>query len=378
MSASSSTPVRAAYEALAARGALTLDPAQLEAASHFDRIIAELAAARPRRMFGFRQKPRPVRGLYLHGEVGRGKTMLMDLFFAAVPNKEKRRVHFHEFMDEVHQGVAAFRKTTRGSNDNADPIEAVVRPMLKAGLRVLCLDEFHVHDITNAMLLDRLFDKLFAGGVVLVSTSNVVPDGLYKDGLNRQLFLPFIERLKRETEVVGLPSEQDYRRLKFAGQQVYVFGTGPQVAAEMDALWLRLTGGEEGAPGVIESIGREIAVPRIAMGAARFGFADLCDKPLGTRDFVRIAHSFDTLMLEDVPQMDRTRSDAAKRFILLIDSLYDRGVKLAASFAVPLDQLGKDDRTAFEFQRTISRLTEMQSEEYLGKGLREVASEVGA
>ncbi|MBF0677646.1 MAG: AFG1 family ATPase [Devosia sp.] len=378
MSASSSTPVRAAYEALAARGALTLDPAQLEAASHFDRIIAELAAARPRRMFGFREKPRPVRGLYLHGEVGRGKTMLMDLFFAAVPNKEKRRVHFHEFMDEVHQGVAAFRKTTRGSNDNADPIEAVVRPMLKAGLRVLCLDEFHVHDITNAMLLDRLFDKLFAGGVVLVSTSNVVPDGLYKDGLNRQLFLPFIERLKRETEVVGLPSEQDYRRLKFAGQQVYVFGTGPQVAAEMDALWLRLTGGEEGAPGVIESIGREIAVPRIAMGAARFGFADLCDKPLGTRDFVRIAHSFDTLMLEDVPQMDRTRSDAAKRFILLIDSLYDRGVKLAASFAVPLDQLGKDDRTAFEFQRTISRLTEMQSEEYLGKGLREVASEVGA
>ena len=312
-----------------------------------------------------------MRGLYLFGEVGRGKTMLTDLFFAAVPFPQKRRVHFHEFMDEVHQAIAAFRKSPKGSADNADPVEAVVRPILMSGSRVLCLDEFHVHDIANAMLLDRLFEKLFAGGVTLVSTSNVVPDDLYKDGLNRQLFLPFIARLKAETVVVGLPSEQDYRRLKFAGQQVYAFGTGPEIGAVMDRLWLRITGGELGAPGVIESIGREIPVPAMSMGAARFGFADLCEKPLGTRDFVRIAHSFDSVMLEDVPQMDRTRSDAAKRFILLIDSLYDRGVKLAASFAVPLEQLGKDDKTAFEFQRTVSRLTEMQSEEYLGKGLRD-------
>ena len=283
-------------------------------------------------------------------------------------------MHFHEFMDEVHSGIAAFRKSARGKHDNADPIEAVVQPILKSGLRVLCLDEFHVHDIANAMLLDRLFGKLFTGGVTLIATSNVTPDGLYKDGLNRQLFLPFIALLKERTVVAALPSEQDYRRLRFAGQQVYAFGSGPEVDAAMNRMWLRITGGEAGAPGVLESIGRQIAVPLMAMGAARFDFSDLCERPLGTRDFVRIAHQFDSLVLDNVPQMDRTKSDAAKRFILLIDSLYDRGVKLAASFAVPLDQLGADDKTAFEFQRTLSRLTEMQSEEYLGKGLRAAAA----
>jgi cell division protein ZapE len=373
-SSSPAAPVRAAYDQLVARGALSPDPAQVEAVRALDRLLADLIAARPRRVFGFFEKAGAgVRGLYLHGEVGRGKTMLMDLFFSAVPFREKRRVHFHEFMDEVHAGIAAFRKSPRGKHDDADPVEAVVRPILKSGLRLLCLDEFHVHDIANAMLLDRLFAKLFAGGVTLVATSNVVPDGLYKGGLNRQLFLPFIALLKEKTIVADLPSQKDYRRLKFAGQQVYAFGSGPDVSAAMDQMWLRMSGGEPGVPGVVQSIGRQIPVPLVAMGAARFGFSDLCEKPLGTRDFVRIAHQFDSIVLDDVPQMDRTRSDAAKRFILLIDSLYDRGVKLAASFAVPLEQLGADDKTAFEFQRTLSRLTEMQSEEYLGKGLRDAA-----
>jgi len=367
----SSGPVHKAYLDLVERGALTRDPAQLEASTHFDRVLRAVSAKKPKGLFGFWEKPSHVRGLYLVGEVGRGKTMLMDLFFEHLPIREKRRIHFHEFMDEVHSAISAFRKSAQGSGGDADPIEAVTRPILKSGLRVLCLDEFHVHDITNAMLLDRLFGKLFAGGVTLVATSNVVPDQLYKDGLNRQLFLPFIDRLKAETEVVELLSEQDYRRLKFSGQQVYAFGSGPDIEATMDRLWLRITGGERGHPGVVESIGRQIPVPLEALGAARFGFADLCEKPLGTRDFVRIAHHFDSIMLDAVPQMDRTKSDAAKRFILLIDSLYDRGVKLAASFAVPLEALGRDDKTAFEFQRTISRLTEMQSEEYLAKGLRD-------
>ncbi|ODT82901.1 MAG: hypothetical protein ABS76_05075 [Pelagibacterium sp. SCN 64-44] len=373
MTTKSPSPVHAAYDDLVARGALVADPAQSEAASALDHVLADLMAGRRKKRFGLFDKPRPVRGLYLYGEVGRGKTMLMDLFFAAVPFAEKRRVHFHEFMDEVHAGIAAFRKSKKGRDDDADPIAAVVRPLLRSGLRLLCLDEFHVHDITNAMLLDRLFGQLFAGGVTLVATSNVIPDDLYRDGLNRQLFLPFIALLKERTQVVALPSAQDYRRLKFAGQHVYAFGTGPDVRAEMDRLWLRITGGEPGAPGAVESIGRQIAVPLTAMGAARFGFSDLCEKPLGSRDFVRIAHQFDSILIDDIPQMDRTKSDAAKRFILLIDNLYDRGVKLGASFAVPLEQLGRDDRTAFEFQRTISRLTEMQSEDYLAQGLRDAA-----
>lgn len=371
-------PVRAAYENLIARNALISDPAQRDAVAELDRVLADLLAQKPRS--GLRslfEKLKPVRGLYLFGEVGRGKTMLMDLFFAAVPFTEKRRVHFHEFMDEVHTAIAAFRRSARGKADDADPVEAVVKPILRSGLRMLCLDEFHVHDIANAMLLDRLFGKLFAGGVTLVATSNVPPDGLYKDGLNRQLFLPFIAQLKEKTVVAALPSAQDYRRLKFAGQQVYAFGPPAEVRPAMDRLWLRLTGGEQGSPGIVESIGRQIPVPLTAMGAARFAFADLCEKPLGTRDFVRIAHQFDSILIDDVPQMDRTKSDAAKRFILLIDSLYDRGVKLAASFAVPLEELGADDKTAFEFQRTLSRLTEMQSEEYLAKGLRDAAPAEG-
>jgi len=366
-----------AYQALVARGTLSADPAQLEAVLLLDNVLAGLDESRPRGLLDkLLDRPKvPVRGLYLFGEVGRGKTMLMDMFFAAAP-VTKRRVHFHEFMDEIHAGMAAFRKSARGKD--ADPVEAVVKPIIKSGLVLLCLDEMHVHDITNAMLLARLFDKLFAAGVTLVTTSNVVPDDLYKDGLNRQLFLPFIDLLKAHMTVAALPAAQDYRRLKFAGQHVYAFGTRDEARAQMDRLWLRLTGGEPGAPGVVESTGRKIAVPLTWLGAARFGFADLCEKPLGSRDFVRIAHQFDAIIIDGVPQMDRTMSNQAKRFILLIDTLYDRGVKLGASFAVPLEHLGKDDKTAFEFQRTISRLIEMQSEDYLAQGLRDVPAEAAS
>lgn len=362
--------VSAAYIGLTARGALVADPAQREAAALLDSLALSLAE-RPKRarLLGnlFETRP-PVKGIYLFGEVGRGKTMLMDLFFSVAPEKKKRRVHFHEFMDEIHAGIAAFRKRAKAKGDSTDPIEAVVKPIIKS-VRLLCLDEFHVHDITNAMLLGRLFEKLFAGGVVLVATSNVPPEGLYKDGLNRNLFLPFIDMLRANTNLAALPAARDYRREKFVGQQVYFWGHDRR--AQMDALWARITGNVPGAPTSLHSLGRSIHVPAAAMGAARFRFADLCEVPLGSRDFVRLSHAFDTVLIDDVPQFNRDRADAAKRFILLIDNLYDRGVKLGASFAVPIEHLGLDDKTAFEFERTVSRLLEMQSSDYLSQGLRD-------
>ena len=356
-----SAVVSAALADLVRRGTLTADPLQAKAARTLDGIAAGLANGNG----GLFVRRKPVRGAYLVGAVGRGKTMLMDLFFAAAPVMAKRRVHFDEFMDELHQAITAFRKSPRGKAENADPIAAVTRPIIEE-VRLLCLDEFQVTDITNAMLLGRLFEKLFAGGVTLVATSNMLPDDLYRDGLNRQLFLPFIALLKAQAAIVPLDGRTDYRRLKFEGEQVYRFGTGPEVQRGMDRLWLKLCGGVAGKPETVHSLGRDIVVPEAAMGAARFSFAALCDTPLGARDYLRVAHAYDTLMIDGVPAFTRSNANAARRFIVLIDTLYDRGIKLAASFATPLDELGQDARLAGEFQRTVSRLVEMQSTDYLG------------
>ena len=353
MPASLLSPVSLALDRMVEAGALAADPLQSSAARALDRIADDLGQ---RALFGRRK---PVKGAYLVGSVGRGKTMLMDLFYSAVSIPEKRRVHFDEFMDELHTAITAYRKDHQG-----DPIGHVVKPII-AETRLLCLDEFQVTDITNAMLLGRLFEKLFAGGVVLVATSNTLPDELYKDGLNRQLFLPFIELLRAEVEIVPLDGPTDYRRLKFEGEDVYHFGSGPEVTAAMDRLWLKLSGGAPGKPETLRSLGRDIAVPAAAMGAARFPFKALCEAPLGARDYLRLAHANETQMVDDVPAFGPTNPSAAKRFILLIDTLYDRGVKLAASFAVPRERLALQSRNAGEFQRTLSRLIEMQSRDYL-------------
>jgi cell division protein ZapE len=352
-----SLPVSAALAELVRHGSLAADPLQQAAARALDQVAEGLTR---RGLFGRR---RPVRGVYLVGAVGRGKTMLMDLFFDAVPIADKRRVHFDEFMDELHAAITEYRKGPKGAE--GDPIAAVTRPILET-TRLLCLDEFQVTDITNAMLLGRVFEKLFAGGVTLVATSNTVPEELYREGLNRQLFLPFIALLRQKVDVVGLDGPTDYRQLKYAGEAVFQFGTGPEIDAAMDRLWARLTGGVAGHPETIRSLGREIVVPRVAMGAARFSFAQLCEAPLGARDYLRIAHGYDALMLDHVPCFGRTNPSAAKRFILLIDTLYDQGIRLSASFAAPLDELVGDARNAGEFQRTLSRLTEMQSADYPG------------
>lgn len=359
-------PVSARLAGLVAAKKLSADPAQAEAARLLDGIADALADALPvgrlSRLLR-REMPGPT-GAYLHGRVGRGKTLLMDLFFDCAPLAQKRRVHFHEFMDEVHAAITAFRASPRGRSEDADPVAAVVRPIL-AKTRLLCLDEFRVDDITNAMLLGRLFEKLFAGGLTLVATSNVAPDDLYENGLNRQLFLPFLDLLKRHVTVLALDGPRDYRRLKFEGQHVFYVGTGDAAKAAMDSLWNRLTGGAEGAPATLAVLGRRITIPRAAMGVARFAAADLIEKPLGARDYLRLAHAYDTLIIDGVPAFDRTMPSAAKRFILLLDTLYDAGVKLGASFAAPIDQLGGNAATAKEFQRAASRLAEMQSAEYL-------------
>jgi len=368
-------PVSVALRRHVESGALSADPLQAEAARLLDGI-AEGLVERDRGngfLSALLKRGEPLKGAYLCGQVGRGKTLLMDMFFEAVPIAEKRRVHFHGFMDEMHTAIAKFRASPRGKSDNADPVAAAIKPVL-GGTKLLCLDEFRVDDITNAMLLGRLFEKLFASGLVLVATSNVAPDDLYENGLNRQLFLPFIELLKANTTVFALDGATDYRRLKFEGQQVYAFGTGAASHAAMDRLWARLTGGVAGRPEELHVLGRTIIVPRAAMGVARFAAAELLERPLGARDYLHLARAYDALILDDVPQFDRTKSSAAKRFILLIDTLYDAGVKFGASFAVPIDQLGADDKTAKEFERAASRLAEMQSDDYLGAARKAAVS----
>ena len=355
-----------AYRDLVAADALSVDPAQADAVLLLDSIaVAIEARSANSSSLGRLFKPKPlVRGGYIWGDVGRGKTLLMDLFFDAVAVTRKRRMHFHAFMDEVHGGIAAFRAQSNGAKGRCDPIPVVTKPITDS-LDLLCLDEFHVQDITNAMLLQRLFEHLFSAGVVVVATSNVTPDRLYENGLNRQLFLPFIEMLKAQTTILHLAAATDYRREKFIGQDVYHFGVGEAAGAAMDAMWRRLTGGIAGSAASVTSLGRGIDVPMQAVGVARFDFVDLCEKPLGARDYLRLVDVYDTFIIDNVPQFGRSNANAAKRFILLIDTLYDRGAKLAASFAVPLHELGLTDLTTFEFERCVSRLVDMQSVDYL-------------
>lgn len=362
-----------AYQRHISDQSLSPDPAQAEAVVLLSKISDDLTDAQRVGLARWLGKKPSVQGAYIWGEVGRGKTLLMDMFFAHVPIQEKRRVHFHAFMDEIHLAIAAFRAQATGDGAR-DPIPAAAKQVM-GSTQLLCLDEFHVHDIANAMLLQRLFSYLFEKGVVLVATSNVAPDDLYRDGLNRQLFMPFISLLKEHADAHELRAAVDYRQLKFKGEDVFHIGVGGPARAAMDAMWGQFAAGEPGTKGHVKSLGREIEVPCEALGAARFGFSQLCETPLGARDFVRIGLAFNAMIIDDIPQFSRDNSNAAKRFILLIDTLYDRGVKLAASFAVPIADLGGDKNTAFEFGRCVSRLVEMQSDAYLSAAPKAVAAE---
>ena len=366
--------VKAKYAALVANGDIERDAAQARAVdllSDLEERLLEHRLARKSNalgwLFGARaEKQEPIKGLYIYGEVGRGKTMLMDLFFEASPVKRKRRVHFHEFMADVHEHIRHFREKQRTNDNGEDPIQLTAATLAEESW-LLCFDEFHVTDIADAMILGRLFKRMFELGVVVVATSNVPPDELYRDGLNRALFLPFIALIEQHMMVTRLEARADFRLEKLAGQPVWHVPADGAADAALDDAWRKLTGGRPGAPHALTVKGHIVRVPCAAMGVARFSFHDLCEQPLAASDYLRVAHEFHSIVLDRIPVMDFSRRNEAKRFIILIDTLYDHAVKLVASAAADPDRLYLADEgfEAQEFKRTASRLIEMRSESYL-------------
>jgi cell division protein ZapE len=351
----------ALYDRMVADGAIRPDPAQRAVLPKLQAIREWLEVQEPRTkgLRGlFARAPDPPRGLYLWGGVGCGKSMLMDLFVANLSIAARRRVHFHAFMQEVHAGMTAARK--RGVSDALAPVADAVA----AEVRLLAFDEMQITDITDAMIVGRLFERLLVAGVVIVTTSNRPPDDLYKDGLNRALFVPFIELLRARMQVMELESETDYRQHRLAGAQVYFHPADAAARDAIDTLWQELTGADPGAPLVLTVQGRTVEVPRHHNGVARADFWELCGRPLGPADYLEIARALRLLILEHIPRLSATNYNEAKRFVTLIDTLYEARVRLIASAADAPEKLYLEGAGAFEFERTASRLREMQSADW--------------
>jgi len=367
-----SSSFRDQYQALLSSGAIEADAAQAELAEAFAALedrIASYRSLRRQRLFGrlFTDKLEPPRGLYVYGEVGRGKTMLMDLFFQASPAAYKRRAHFHEFMAGVHESIYAYRqRIAHGEIANGDVIALTAQAIYEEAW-LLCFDEFHVTDIADAMILGRLFAKLFELGTVVVATSNVAPEDLYKDGLNRALFLPFIRQIEDRMDVVRLQARTDFRLEKLSGVKMWLVPANRNADAALDKAWLKMTGNAPCKPRDISIKGRILRVPCSSHGVARFSFTGLCEAPLAASDYLRLARDYHTILLDHIRVMDYHERNTAKRFISLIDTLYDNRVKLLASAeANPASlYLASEGNEAAEFKRTSSRLIEMSSASYL-------------
>ena len=361
------------YRALVSDRGFEFDPAQAELAWKLDSLSAGLEDYRPEPKpgaFGWligHKAAEPPRGLYIHGPVGGGKTMLMDMFFDAVTGPSKRRAHFHAFMADAHARLHQWRQALKRGEVVGEDLIAPVAAELAREASLLCFDEFSVRDIADAMILGRLFAALFAAGLVVVATSNVAPDDLYRDGLNRALFLPFIAMIEERLDIVELDARTDYRLEKLKRAPVYYSPIGPKADAALDAAFLTLTGHDRGEPLEIELLGRHLDVPQAIDGVARFDFDALCRRPLGASDYLKIAQRFHTIIIDRIPALAESERNEAKRFIILIDALYDMRVKLIASAAGEPKTLyaGADGAEAFEFARTASRLYEMRSADYL-------------
>jgi cell division protein ZapE len=371
-----SSDLKAQYAAHVAAGEIERDPAQeqvLDLLAQLEQRLCEHRQTRKPSAFGWlfggaRERHQvPIRGLYVYGEVGRGKTMLMDLFFGTSEVLRKRRAHFHEFMADVHERVRAYRQKLKdGEFEGEDAIRLTANDIAEESW-LLCFDEFHVTDIADAMILGRLFSKLFELGTVVVATSNVAPDDLYKGGLNRALFLPFIAQISDHMDVLRLDARTDFRLEKLVGVKMWLVPADRDAGAALDKAWGKMTGNAPCKPRDISIKGRVLRVPCSAHGVARFSFADICEKPLAASDYLRLAHDYHTLLIDHIPVMDYPERNAAKRFITLIDTLYDNAVKLMASAAADPVSLyvATDGVEANEFKRTSSRLIEMSSESYL-------------
>ncbi|WP_041795616.1 cell division protein ZapE [Pararhodospirillum photometricum] len=375
----------ARYRQRLAEGGLLHDPAQEAAMGRLEALyhaVLPLPAPQPRpapprgagwlARFGLGIGAAAVeavpRGLYLFGDVGRGKSMMMDLFQASLPLGMGRRLHFHEFMREAHAHLHRWRTQPpqRAKGDSGDPIPRLAEALTE-GRRVLCLDEMDIQDIGDAMIVGRLFEAITARGVVVVTTSNRHPDDLYRHGLQREKFLPFIALIKERLDVMELASARDYRLDRMKGMTVYMTPPGPAADAWLARCLARLAGDAPVAPRTLEVDGRQVKVRAATDAVARFTFADLCAQPLGSHDYLAIAETFDVVVVSDIPSLGPHNRDEARRFVVLIDALYDHRTALICSAAAPPQALYPDGEGAFEFQRTVSRLMEMQSETYLAQ-----------